>query len=245
MIRSADDKKNKGFSKTAVCQSSGRFYSIATLWRAFSFFAVCLACTCTPVAFRSKGFPPTYSYDWISSKKIGFAKPIVVSSEIFYENRFTNQSYHSIDKSRTAEAFYRDFLQKTSQSRLGWREAGQFADSILQRKLAFVKTPLDSLPGDCLEPLRSQGIEVFVCIYAMRLYHMQLVGLRPEAGGSVESYSTIIKKNVDYSVTIIDVAANKPLFTIPIKIEQNNQSLNIMENTVDDLFSILLRNRRQ
>jgi len=243
MTRLAGDKPRPSFKKTAVIILNGRYFFGLHYANILYLCVFCIGCACSSFSNRLIGFPPSYTYDWISSKKIAFAKPIVVSSEIYYENRFTNQSYHSIDKNRTADAFYRDFLQKTVKKHLDWHCVDQKADSCIQRKLADARAPLDSLPRECLGFLRSNNIEIFVCIYAMRLYHMQFVGIRPSAEGSAQSYSTIIKKNVDYYVTIFDVAANRPLFMIPMKKEQNNISLNIMEYTVEDLFSALLRKR--
>jgi len=67
------------------------------------------------------GNPTSFDYSSIAAKHIAFGRPVVVSSEIFYENRFTNQSYHSIDKSITQDAFFRDFKQAVLASGLDGR----------------------------------------------------------------------------------------------------------------------------
>lgn len=204
---------------------------------------LCCILFCAPsVVFV--GFPSTFSYASIGSKRIAFCRPVVTSSEIFYENRYTNQSYHSIDKSRTADAFFRDFTAHIAKSRLNWIECDSAADSLIRSRFAYSNNTVDSLPADVRQKLVSAGIDILVLVYAMRLYHLQSVGLRPDKTGSVTSYGTIISRKLDYSCSLIDVAANRPVFYIPMKKVQNGTSLNIMENTVKDLFDVLMQRRK-
>ena len=188
-----------------------------------------------------KGSPSTFRYSAIASRRIAFAKPIVTSSEIFYENRFTNQSYHSIDKIRTQDAFYRDFRQKIVKARLGWKELDSGIDSLLQKKYGYATAPLDSLIAPVRERLMANGIDIVVVVYAIRLYHFQTVGLRHDRTGSVNSYGTIINKKIEYLCSIMDVSGNRALFCLPMKQEENSTSLNILENSVTELFDVLLR----
>jgi hypothetical protein len=188
-----------------------------------------------------KGAPSTFRYSTIASKCIAFAKPIVTSSEIFYENRFTNQSYHSIDKIRTQDAFYRDFRQKIVKAKLEWKELDSGIDSLLQVKYGYTTAPLDSFFAPVRERLMANGIDIVVVVYAIRLYHFQTVGLRPDRTGSVNSYGTIINKKIEYLCSIMDVSENRALFCLPMKQEENSPSLNILENSVDGLFEMLLR----
>jgi hypothetical protein len=195
---------------------------------------------CSPAPVL-RGSPSTFRYSAIASKRIAFSKPIVVSSEIFYENRFTNQSYHSIDKIRTQDAFDRDFRQKITSARLDWKEVDSVTDSLLQSKYSYVTAPLDSLFAPARERLMASGVEIVVVIYAVRLYHYQTVGLRPDKTGSVNSYGTIINKKIEYLCSLMDVSGNRPLFCLPMKLEENSQSLNILENSVTAMFEVLLR----
>ena len=195
-------------------------------------------CTSAPVI---RGNPSTFRYSAIASKRIAFAKPIVVSSEIFYENRFTNQSYHSIDKIRTQDAFYRDLHQKILKARLGWKGLDSDEDSLLQAKYGYTAAPLDTLCADIRERLKAANVDIVVIVYAIRLYHFQTVGLRPDKTGSVNSYGTIINKKIEYLCSVMDVSENRALFCLPMKQEENSPSLNILENSVTELFEVLLR----
>lgn len=195
-------------------------------------------CASAPVI---RGTPSTFRYAAISSKRIAFAKPIVTSSEIFYENRFTNQSYHSIDKIRTQDAFYRDFHQGIVKARLGWKELDSGADSLLQAKYGYTTAPLDTLRGDIRERLKAADVDIIVVVYAIRLYHFQTVGLRPDKTGSTNSYGTIINKKIEYLCSVMDVSENKALFCLPMKQEENSLSLNIVEYSMTALFDVLLR----
>jgi hypothetical protein len=195
---------------------------------------------CSPATIL-RGTPPTFRYSSIVEKRIAYTKPIVVSSEIFYENRFTNQSYHSIDKNRTKDAFYRDYRRKIEKAGVGWKEVDKTADSLMQTTYGYRVAPLDSLPAMIRDRLTAQRIDFVVVVYAMRLYHFQTVGLRRDSTGSQNSYSTIINKKIEYLCSIMDVSGNRPLFTLPMKEEENGESLNILENSVMALFDVLLR----
>lgn len=196
------------------------------------------ALSCSPPVVIT-GHPATFSYSSIAAKRIAFARPVVTSSEIFYENRFTNQNYHSIDKGRTRDAFFRDFKHRIAAVRLGWAECDASTDSLVQEKYAYINTVVDSLPQDIRQRLLSRNIDVLVLVYALRLYHFQSVGLRPDETGSVTTYGTTISKKLDYCCSLIDVAANRAIFFVPMTKIQNGPALNIMEDTVKDLFAVL------
>jgi hypothetical protein len=189
------------------------------------------------------GVPPSFSFSSITARKITYARPVVLSSEIFYENRFTDQSYHSIDRNRTLEAFFRDFKQKVEKTGLAWQQVGEGSDSLIQRQLASMTKALDSLPPAVIGRFRDDRIDVIVLVYAMRMYHQQSIGLRPDKTGSVNSYTSIINKSLDYACSIIDVSTNRPVFHILMKKTIGDNSLNMMEQTVDDLFGVILRNQ--
>jgi hypothetical protein len=196
--------------------------------------------SCSPPPFLT-GIPAEFNYSSISSKNIAYAMPVVLSSEIFYENRFTDQSYHSIDRSRTQEAFSRDFRQVVGAANLGWRSCGGPIDTMVQRELSSVNSILDSLPSDLIRKLKNDGIDIIVLVYAMHLYHQQSIGLRPDKTGSVNSYNSILNRTLDYRCSIIDVKSGKPVFYVPVKRIQNDNSLNMMEQTVQDLLKAILR----
>jgi hypothetical protein len=201
---------------------------------------IVIALSCTPSVVLT-GVPATFAYSSIAERKIAFASPVVLSSEIFYENRFTDQSYHSIDRSRTREAFFRDFKQKVGKSKLSWQQLGDGSDSLVQAHLASVNKTLDSLPPPVVGRLRGNGIEIIVLAYAMHMYHRQSIGLRSDKTGSVNSYTSIISKNLDYICSIFDVRSNRPVFCILMKKAVGDNSLNIMEHTVNELFGRILR----
>ena len=207
----------------------------------YLFLTLCtllIFCASAPII---RGVPSTFKYSSIETKHIAYFKPIVVASEIFYENRFTNQNYHSIDKIRTQDAFYRDFRQRILKAQLGWEEIDNRIDSLLQAKYAYATAPLDSLYGPIQERLKAAGIDIVIIIYAMKLYHFQTVGVRPDKTGSVSSYGAAINKKIEYLCSIIEVSENRPLFCLPMKQEEDSPSLNILENSVNELFDILLR----
>jgi hypothetical protein len=87
----------------------------------------------------------------------------------------------------------------------------------------------------------ANGIDIVVVVYAIRLYHFQTVGLRPNKTGSVNSYGTIINKKIEYLCSVMDVPENRALFYLPMKLEENSQSLNILENSVTGMFEVLLK----
>jgi hypothetical protein len=124
---------------------------------------------------------------------------------------------------------------------LAWKQLGEGSDSLIQRQLASMTKALDSLPPAVIERFRDDGIDVIVLVYAMRMYHQQSIGLRPDKTGSVNSYTSIINKSLDYACSIIDVKTNRPVFHILMKKTIGDNSLNMMEQTVDDLFGVILR----
>jgi hypothetical protein len=206
--------------------------------KAIALIVTVLSCAPRPV---QTGVPPAFSYATIAARKIAYAKPVVLSSEIFYENRFTDQSYHSIDKNRTQDAFFRDLRQRIGKAGLPWRQLGDQDDSLVQHSLSSVNEPIDSLPASLAGRLRADSADLVVLVYAVRLYHQQSIGLRPDKSGSVNSYTSIISKSLDYRCSIMDVTANRPVFHVAIKKIKNDNSLDFMESAIDDLFSVLLR----
>ncbi len=202
------------------------------------FCAPALLCTPPPVA---TGTPASFSYSSIATKHIAYGRPIVTSSEIYYENRFTNQSYHSIDKSRTQDAFSRNFVQIVQKSRLEWRALNPAVDSLLHARYAYVNDTIDSLPSGARERLAADSIDVVVLVYAMRLYHFQSVGLRPDKNGSVNSYGTIFTKKLEYICSIIDISKNRAVWYAPVRQEEDSPALTLVENGAKRLFGMLLR----
>jgi|GEM_PF-2555075 hypothetical protein len=205
-----------------------------------------LLCTpallCTPPRVTTST-PDLFNYSTIATKHVAYGRPIVTSSEIYYENRFTNQSYHSIDKSRTQDAFSRDFAQIVQKSRLGWQALNPAVDSQLHARYAYVNDTIDSLPSDTRGRLAADSIDVVVLVYAMRLYHFQSVGLRPGKTGTVNSYGTIFNKKLEYLCSIIDVSENRALWSAAVKQEEDSPALTLVENGAKKLFGMLLRDR--
>lgn len=165
----------------------------------------------------------------------------MLSSEIFYENRFTDQSYHSMDRNRTQEAFLRDLKQKIGTAGLSWQTLGEGLDSLVQQQLASVDRPLDSLPQALAVRLRSDSADIAVFVYAIRLYHQQSVGLKPDRSGSTNSSTSTINRSIDFICTIMDTRANRPVFHITMKKTANDNSLDFMERAIDELFGVIMR----
>lgn len=201
------------------------------------------AAMCSPPPAVIAGNPTSFDYSSIAAKHIAFGRPVVVSSEIFYENRFTNQSYHSIDKSITQDAFFRDFKQAVLASGLGWTELPARADSLIQARYAYVNKAADSLPPDVRRCLREDSVDAVVVVCAMRLYHRQLIGLRPGGSGYVNSYGADFVKKLEYTCSIFDVGKNSVVWRLPVMQEENSQSLGLFETSVRQVFRALLRNR--
>jgi hypothetical protein len=198
---------------------------------------------CSPPPAVIAGNPPSFDYSSIAAKRIAFGRPVVVSSEIFYENRFTNQNYHSIDKAITQDAFFRDFKQAVLASGLGWTELSPRADSLIQARYAYVNKSADSLPLDVRRCLREDSVDAVVVVCAMRLYHRQLIGLRPGGSGYVNSYGADFVKKLEYTCSIFDVGKNAVVWRLPVMQEENSQSLGLFETSVRQVFRMLLRNR--
>lgn len=201
-------------------------------------FAV--AVSCTPPSVLS-GRPTSFRYSSISAKRIAYAVPVVVFSEIFYENRFTNQSYHSIDNARTRDAFSRDFAHALPLYRLSWKTLPARTDSLIQTRYSFDTTGIDTLSTEVLEHLRKDSIDIVVLVYAARLYHGQMVGLRPEGAHVFRSYGTVFVKKLDYVCSVFDVSRNKALWQMPLHFKENSDALGLFEKSLRLLFRALLR----
>jgi hypothetical protein len=198
-----------------------------------------VAVSCTPSVLG--GSPMSFRYASLSTKRVAYGAPVVVSSEIFYENRFTNQSYHSIDNARTRDAFLRDFGHALPEYRLSWTKLPARTDSLIQNRFAFDTATVDTLSAEILESLRKDSIDVVVLVYAARLYHGQMVGLRPEGATVFRSYGTVFVKRLDYLCSVFDVSRNKALWHMPVHLEENSDALGLFENSLRQLFHALLR----
>jgi hypothetical protein len=205
---------------------------------AFIFAAVVVSCT--PPSVLS-GNPASFRYSSITAKRIAYAVPVVVSSEIFYENRFTNQSYHSIDNARTRDAFLRDFKHALPAYQLSWITLPARADSLIQTRYSVDTSAVDTLSTEVLENLRKGSLDVVVMIYAVRLYHGQMVGLRPEGSNLFRSYGTVFVKKLDYVCSVFDVTRNRALWHMPVHLEENSDALGLFENSLRLLFRAILR----
>jgi len=66
----------------------------------------------------------------------------------------------------------------------------------------------------------------------MRLYHRQLIGLRPGGSGYVNSYGADFVKKLEYTCSIFDVGKNSVVWRLPVMQEENSQSLGLFETSV-------------
>ncbi len=199
-----------------------------------------LALACAPSVVE-KGSPASFNYASIAAKRIGYGAPIVVSSEIFYENRFTNQSYHSIDKSLTRDAFLRDFKQAVLAHDLDWHQLPPRVDSMFQVRYAYAATVPDTLPEDIVRSLRDDSVDVVVFTGDIRLYHRQMIGLRPGGEGTVKSYGSVFVKKFSFVCAVFDVSRNALLWRMPVHAEEDSGALGLFEAGVGRMFDALLR----
>jgi hypothetical protein len=166
----------------------------------------------------------------------------VTESTIFYNNRYTDQNYHSIDTKRTEEAFFRDLKYVIRDKKLGWSELDDSLALLFHSALSFVRTPLDSLPLRIRNNLTAAKIDYAFIIYDVRLVHTQLVGTTETADSTHNaSYGSGIHRKLICKCSIVNVAENKSVFFKEISREETGTSLDLVEKSIRTLFHEILK----
>jgi hypothetical protein len=173
--------------------------------------------------------------------KVGFCKPVVTESAIFYNNRYTDQNYHSVDFKRTEEAFFRDLKVVISDKKLAWRALSDDCCDAIRGFLAAARGSVDSLPSIVINDLARDSID-FVCVfYDVRFMHTQLVGTNSPDAGQIGTFGPGIDRKISYHCAIVDVKKNRTVFIKKISLEETGVHLDFLEKSIRMVFRDLLK----
>jgi hypothetical protein len=166
----------------------------------------------------------------------------VTESAIFYNNRYTDQNYHSIDTKRTEDAFFRDLKYVIRNKKLAWVELGDSLAFPIHSAFSFIRTPLDSLPPPIRNKLLSAHIDYAFIVYDLRLTLTQLVGTSGVADSTqTASYGPGIHRELSFKCSIVNVAENKSVYFKEINRKENGTSLDLVEKSIRTLFYEILK----
>jgi len=178
----------------------------------------------------------------MTSGTFGFCPPLVTESTIFYENRYTDQNYHSIDIKRTEEAFFRDLKYVIRDKKLAWIELSNSIAMQIRGAFSFIRTPIDSLPLPVKDTLIHAEIAFVLLVYDVRLIHTQLVGTTAAIDGAHSAlYGPGIHRKLSFKCSIVNVMENKSIYFKEINKEENGTSLDLVEKSIRMLFSEILK----
>jgi hypothetical protein len=178
----------------------------------------------------------------MTSETFGFFPPLVTESTIFYENRYTDQNYHSIDIKRTEEAFFRNLKYVIRDKKLAWIELGDSIAMQIRGAFSFIRTPIDSLPRTVKDNLIHAEIAYVFLVYDVRLSHTQLVGTTEEIDSTHNVfYGPGIHRKLSFKCSIVNVMENKSVYFKEINKEENGTSLDLVEKSIRTLFSEILK----
>ena len=201
--------------------------------------AVFLNCQTTRPRFPAAA---SFRYYALAPATFGFCPPIVTESTIFYDNRYTDQNYHSIDTKRTEDAFFRDLKYIIRDKKLAWVELGDSLAFPLHSAFSFIRAPLDSLPQPIRNKLISAHIDYVFMVYDLRLAHTQLVGTSGEGDSTQRaSHGPGIHRELSFKCSIVNVAENKSNYFKESNRKENGTSLDLMEKSIRTLFNDLLK----
>jgi len=185
---------------------------------------------------------PSFHYSSIAAGTFGYCSPIVTESTIFYDNRYTGQSYHSIDTKRTEEAFLRDLKYVIGDKKLAWIELSDSISLMFHNALSFVRTPIDSIPRRIRDKLLAAAIGYACIIYDVRLAHTQLVGTtEPADSARHPSYGSGIHRKLAYKCSIVNVTENKSIYFKEISREETGTNLDLVQKSLMTLFHEMLK----
>ena len=207
-------------------------------WFAAVFFLALLDCIPFKKPFSEEARAPAIS---MVRGTVGFCKPVVTESAIFYNNRFTDQDYHSVDFKRTEEAFFRDLKVVISDKKLAWRALSDDCSDAIRGFLASVRGSVDSLPSSVINDLAHDSMD-FVCVfYDVRFTHTQLVGTSSPEAGQIGPLQTGIDRKISYHCAIVDVNKNRTVFIKKISLEETGVHLDFLEKSIRMVFRDLLK----
>jgi hypothetical protein len=196
-------------------------------------FSVFLGCS-SPQELRTGGL--ILSSIRLSNGLIGFCAPIVTESTIFYNNRFTDQNYHSIDPKRTEDAFFRDLKFVIRSKKLSWIQLSDDISKAIHSILSSTHSPLDSIPTSIRNDLTQAKVD-FACIfYDVRLMHIQLVGTNASDSTQINSLGSSIRRKISFKCAIVNIEKNKTVYYKEIVQEDSGIQLDFLEKAIRLLF---------
>lgn len=205
-----------------------------------AFFLVLLGCMTSRKPIQENMRASAFS---IVGGEVGFCKPVVKESSIFYSNRYTDQDYHSVDCKRTEEAFFRDLKVVMSDKKLRWKPLRDDCSDSIHLFLAKACASIDSLPLNVINILAHDSLN-FVCVfYNVRFTHTQLVGTNSADAGQSGSLGSNISRKISYICSIVDVKKNKTIFSKQIFLEETGIHLDFIEKSIRMLFHEMLSDR--
>jgi hypothetical protein len=182
-----------------------------------------------------------FHYSATTPETFGFFPPLVTESTIFYDNRYTDQNYHSIDVKRTEDAFFRDMKYVIRDKKLAWVELNDSLAASFHRAFYLFRAPIDSLPTPVRDNLIHAKISHVFIVYDVRLVHTQLIGTTGVADSTHNgSYGPGIHRKLSFNCSIVNVAKNKSVYFKEINKEENGTSLDLVEKSIGMLFHELL-----
>lgn len=216
--------------------SSLKIFSIALFSFATGVFLNCQA------SRTLAGSVLPFQYSSIDPLTIGYCPPIVTESTIFYENRYTDQNYHSIDTKRTEDAFLRDLKYVIREKKVAWREMDDSLAILVHGALCDTRAPLDSLPGPIRKKLTRAKLEYAFVVYDVRLTHTQLVGTTGTADSAHNgSFGPGIHRKLSYKCSLINIVKNIPVYFKEINKEDTGTKLDLVEKTLRILFHEMMK----
>lgn len=209
-------------------------------WSAAAFFLALLGCIPFKKPFPEALQAPAFS---MVRAKVGFCRPVVTESAIFYNNRYTDQDYHSVDFKRTEEAFFRDLKVVIGDKKLAWRVLPDDCSDAIRGFLASAREGVDSLSSTIINDLAQDSMD-FVCVfYDVRFTHTQLVGTNSPDAGQTGPLRSGINRKISYQCAVVDVKKNRAVFFRKISLEESGVHLDFLEKSIRMAFRDLLKDR--
>lgn len=209
-------------------------------WPAAAIFLALLGCIPLKNPVPEEVQAPAYS---MVRAKVGFCGPVVTESAIFYNNRYTDQDYHSVDFKRTEEAFFRDLKVVISDRKLAWRALSDDCCDAVRGFLAPARGSVDSLSSTVINDLARDSMD-FVCVfYDVRFTHTQLVGTNSSDAGQTGPLRSGINRKISYQCSVVDVKKNRTVFFRKISLEETGVHLDFLEKSIRMVFRDLLKDR--
>jgi hypothetical protein len=186
----------------------------------------------------------SFNYGDVSFKTTGYCLPIINKSDIYYDNRYTEQNYHDVDKKRTAQAFLRDFEYAVKKNNLKWLK---LSDSKFQPVSSNAQSN-DSFPDTLTQVIKNalvvNGMDFLVVIHDICLSHIQLIGVNEDGYTASPGYGSRTRLTFSFRCSIIDVYANKPVYKKHLQREEKGDGLDLLEKSIEELFNDILPGKK-